>query len=259
MSHLSEERKIAAAKRLNIRPSRIPRHIAIIMDGNGRWARKKGLPRFEGHSRGSQTVEKIVRHCVRLGIECLTLYSFSMQNWKRPKTEIDFLMKLYRQYLIEMRPVLMKDQVRLVHLGHLNGLPASVTGALNETVRLTANNKEMILALALNYGSRTEITDAVRRIAGQYNSGRLRLKDIDENCINDNLYTASLPDPDLLIRTAGEMRVSNFLLWQISYCEFYVTKTMWPDFSRANLNNAIKAYAKRERRFGDIGTGDRKG
>lgn len=233
-------------------PARFPRHIAIIMDGNGRWAREKDLPRFEGHREGAKTVEKVVKCCVGLGIECLSLYSFSTQNWKRPRREVDFLMHLYTRYLLDMRALLMRNNVRLVHLGRAAELPEEVKRALAGTVKMTANNSGMVLALALNYGSRNEITDAVKKIAQQYKRRRIRLKDIDEKLISEHLYTARLPEPDLLIRTSNEMRVSNFLLWQISYAEFYVTKTLWPDFGKKDLKRAILAYAKRRRRFGSV-------
>jgi undecaprenyl diphosphate synthase len=240
------------AGRLDIAIEQIPRHIAIIMDGNGRWAQKKGLPRAEGHRQGGKTVEIIAQCCVDFGIESLTLYSFSIENWKRPETEVNALMHLYTQYLIEIRPTLMKNNVKLVHLGRMDGLPASVMGELNKTMEMTGSNTGMILALALNYGGRAEIIDATKAIAQKYKQGKLHLKDIDENLVNQNLYTAGLSEPDLLIRTANEMRISNFLLWQISYSEFYVTKTLWPDFKKAALEKAIMAYAKRTRRFGTI-------
>lgn len=230
----------------------MPRHIAVIMDGNGRWAQKKGLPRVQGHREGAKTVEKIAQHCVDLGVESLTLYSFSIENWKRPKAEVDSLMYLYTQYLIGIRPTLMKNNVRLLHLGRLAQLPTSVKKELTKSIQMTVANTGMRLVLALNYGGRTEIIDAARKIAQKYKSGKLRLKDINEQCISRHLYTAGLPDPDLLIRTANEMRISNFLLWQISYSEFYVTKTYWPDFKKTDLEKAIIAYAKRQRRFGTI-------
>ena len=252
MSESIENKRAATAKRLAVSSSQVPRHIAIIMDGNGRWAQNKGLLRLEGHRQGGKTVETIVKYCVDLGIECLTLYSFSMQNWKRPQQEIDFLMHLYASYLIEIRPLLMKNNIRLIHLGRTDKLPEKVIKALAETAKMTAKNKGMALGLALNYGSRCEITDAVRKIAKEYKNGRLRLKDINQQCVSKHLYTAGLPEPDLLIRTANEMRISNFLMWQISYSEFYVTKTLWPDFGKSALDRAIKVYSKRHRRFGAV-------
>jgi len=233
LQNSAEEKLKKTAKRLGVAPEQMPRHIAIIMDGNGRWAQKKGLSRVEGHHQGGKTVEKIAQCCVDFGIESLTLYSFSIENWKRPKVEVNSLMHLYTQYLIKIRPTLMKNNVKLIHLGRLAQLPAAVKTELAETMKISAGNTGMTLALALNYGGRTEIIDAAKKIAREYKSGKLRLKNIDEQCISRHLYTAGLAEPDLLIRTANEMRVSNFLLWQISYSEFYVTKTLWPDFKKA--------------------------
>ena len=230
----------------------MPRHIAIIMDGNGRWAQKKGLSRAEGHRQGAKTVERIAQHCVDFGIESLTLYSFSIENWKRPKSEVNSLMHLYARYLAEIRPTLMKNNVKLVHLGRLAQLPSAVKAELAKTKKITAANAGMRLALALNYGGRAEIIDVVKKIARKYKNGELTLRGIDERCISRNLYTAGLAEPDLLIRTANEMRISNFLLWQVSYSEFYVTKTLWPDFKKKDLEKAILAYVKRTRRFGSI-------
>jgi len=248
----SEEKLKKTAERLGLATEHMPRHIAIIMDGNGRWAAKKGLPRVEGHRQGGRTVEKIARHCVDFGIGSLTLYSFSIENWKRPKAEVNALMHLYSQYLVEIRPMLMENNVKLIHLGRLAQLPVAVKTELARTMKMTATNTGMTLVLALNYGGRAEIVDAAKKIAQEYKNGKLRLKDINEQCISRNLYTAGLAEPDLLIRTANEMRISNFLLWQISYSEFYVTKTFWPDFKKADLEKAILAYAKRNRRFGTI-------
>jgi len=249
-----EEKRKETAKRLRLTTERMPRHVAIIMDGNGRWAQKRGLRRAEGHRQGGKTVERIAQCCVDFGIESLTLYSFSIENWERPKTEVNALMHLYSEYLVRIRPTLMRNNVKLIHLGRLAQLPPTVKKELAKTVKITAGNTGMILALALNYGGRTEITDAAKKIAQQYKTGKLRLKDIDEQCISSHLYTAGLADPDLLIRTANEMRVSNFLLWQISYSEFYVTTVLWPDFKRADLEKAISAYAGRNRRFGAVKT-----
>ncbi|MHC4346464.1 MAG: isoprenyl transferase [Planctomycetota bacterium] len=254
MEESFEEKRRITANRLGLAVAQIPCHIAIIMDGNGRWAQRKGLRRAEGHRQGGKTVERIALLCVDFGIECLTLYSFSMENWERPKAEVDGVMHLYAQYLVGIRPTLMKNNVRLVHLGRLAQLPSVVRAELSETVELTGGNAGMVLALALNYGGRAEITDAAIRIAQEYKTGSLRLEDIDEQCVTRHLYTAGLADPDLLIRTAHEMRISNFLLWQISYSEFYVTRTLWPDFRKAHLEKAILAYARRKRRFGAIET-----
>jgi undecaprenyl diphosphate synthase len=247
-----DEKLEKTANRLGLTIEQIPRHIAIIMDGNGRWAQKKGLPRGEGHREGGKTVEKIAQCCVDFGIESLTIYSFSIENWERPKSEINTLMHLYAQYLVGIRPTVMKNNVKLIHLGRLSHLPATVRKELTKTIEITAGNTGMTLALALNYGGRTEIADATQKIAEKYKNGELSLEDIDEECISRYLYTAGLADPDLLIRTANEMRISNFLLWQISYSEFHVTKTLWPDFRKTDLEKAILDYAQRDRRFGTI-------
>lgn len=252
MSTEFETKREQTALRLGLSPQSIPHHIAIIMDGNGRWATERGLPRFRGHEQGGKTVETIAQYCVDIGLEALSIYSFSMQNWKRPKEEIDFLMYLYAAYLEGIRPTLMKNKVRLIHLGSKENLPQNVIDALAETIRLTADNKGMALCLALNYGGREEIIQAVRSIAQKCRQGTLVPQDITETCITSHLDSAGCPDPDLVIRTSGEMRISNFLLWQISYAEFYVTDTYWPDFSPADLDKAILAYAARSRRFGDI-------
>jgi len=246
------EKLEATAKRLDISVEKMPHHIAVIMDGNGRWAKRQGLSRAAGHREGSRRVEELSQSCVDFGIGVLTLYSFSAENWKRPKEEVDALMYLYTEYLIRVQPKLMRDNVRLVHLGRKSQLPAEVQDALDATTEKTSGNTGMVLALALNYGGRAEIIDAVRAICGEYKSGELGLGNIDEDCISSHLYTSGLSEPDLLIRTANEKRVSNFLLWQISYSEFYVTETLWPDFKEVDLEHAILSYANRKRRFGDI-------
>jgi undecaprenyl diphosphate synthase len=244
------EKRRATAQQLSIRPEQIPRHIAIIMDGNGRWAKQRSLPRAEGHRQGGKTVEKIAVHCVELGIEVLTLYSFSSENWKRPQEEIDTLMYLYRRYLVGIRPMLMRNNVRLVHLGRLERLAADLIDELSQTIEMTAANTGMVLALALNYGGRDEIIDSIKDIAREYKEGKIDIDDIDQDCVNQHLYTSELIEPDLLIRTANEMRVSNFLLWQISYTEFYVAPVLWPDFTEQDLEKALLDYSKRIRRFG---------
>ncbi len=250
----TEENLKKTADRLGISPEKFPRHIAIIMDGNGRWAKAKGCPRVEGHRRGGKTVERIALDGVDLGIESLTLYSFSKENWGRPKSEINALMKLYTQYLVGIRPMMIKNKVKLVHLGQLTNLPDKLKKELAKSIEMTAGHSGMVLALALNYGGRDEITEATKKIAQKYKDGILDLEDIDENCISQHLYTSGLCDPDLLIRTADEYRISNFLLWQISYSEFYVTKTLWPDFKKKDMEEAIIAYSQRNRRFGNIKT-----
>lgn len=246
-----EKRRVTAA-RLGIHADAMPRHIAVIMDGNGRWAQQRGLPRMSGHEQGGKAVQIVAQHCVDIGIEYLSLYSFSMQNWKRPQEEIDFLMHLIAAYLEGIRPNLMRDNVRLLHLGRRDKLPQALLDALDETMRMTGVNTGMVLGLALNYGSREEIVDAAKAIAEKCAGGQLRPEDIDEVCVSDHLNTAGWKDPDLVVRTSGELRISNFLLWQISYAEFYITDTFWPDFSPEEIDKAILAYAQRNRRFGDI-------
>lgn len=237
---------------LGVPPERLPRHVAIIMDGNGRWAQRRGLGRIRGHEAGAENVREIVTHCARLGIEALTLYSFSTENWNRPIDEVTQLMKLYVEYLIKERDEIMDNGVRLIQLGRRAGLPDEVLRELDKTATLSRENGGMKLCLAINYSSRIEIVDAIRSIARRAVSGEIAPGDIDETVVSDSLYTAGVPDPDLLIRTAGEMRVSNFLLWQISYSELYVTDVFWPDFHAAELNKAIEAYAGRDRRFGRV-------
>ena len=251
MKSFKEKIEITAG-RLGLKPEQMPHHIAVIMDGNGRWAKRKLLPRVMGHRQGAKIIERISLFCVDLGIESLTLYSFSTENWNRPKSEINALMHIHSEYLVNIRPVLMRNNVKLIHLGRIEGLPKPVLNDLTDTMEETSANTGMILALALNYSGRTEIVDATRKIAQEYKKGKLSLKDIDEQCISQNMYASKLPDPDLLVRTANEMRISNFLLWQISYSEFYVTKTLWPDFTKTSIDKAIMAYAARKRRFGTI-------
>jgi len=246
------KKMLKAAESLGIEPEQFPRHIAIVMDGNGRWAQQRDLPRFEGHRQGGKVVERMVQDCVDMGIECLTLYSFSLQNWKRPQAEIDFLMHLYTRYLIEIRPTLERNDARLYHLGRTDNLPDVVVNELHKTIELTKNYTGLKLALALNYGSREEIVDSIKAIAQKVKQGQLDIDDINEQTVNDHLYTADLPEPDMVIRTSGEMRISNFLLWQISYAEFYVTDVYWPDFDKEQLTKAIIEFSKRKRRFGDL-------
>ncbi len=237
---------------LGLERQQLPRHIAIIMDGNGRWANLRNLPRVAGHAEGVAHVRQIVTHCARLKLDALTLYSFSTENWKRPRAEVDALMDLCAEYLVRQRDEIMDNNVRLTQIGRREGLPPSVLRELDTTEALSRDNTGLRLCLAINYGARDEILDAVRAIARRVQAGRLDVADIDEACLSAHLYTADLPDPDLLIRTAGEMRISNFLLWQISYAELYVTDTLWPDFGTGDLNDAIRAYAARDRRFGAV-------
>jgi len=237
---------------LGLSREQLPRHIAIIMDGNGRWAGQRDLPRIEGHARGAKNVRAIVTHCARLRLPVLTLFCFSTENWKRPKEEVDFLMDLYVRYLIAERETIMGNDVRFRHVGRREGLPGGVLDEMDRTMEMSRSNTGLTLCLALNYGSRNEIVDAVRVIAQDVREGRIEPEGIDEALIDGSLYTAGLPDPDLLIRTANERRISNFLLWQISYAELYVSEKLWPDFTPDDLNAAIKDFAARERRFGDV-------
>jgi undecaprenyl diphosphate synthase len=233
-----------------IDPSRLPAHIAIIMDGNGRWARRRNLPRVAGHRAGVQSVRTVVETCAQLGLQALTLYAFSVENWKRPRAEVETLWRLLRIYLRSELPLMMRHDIRFAAMGRLNELPGFVRVELEEVIRRTAGNRGLLLNLAINYGGRAEIVDAVKSlIADALRDGAT----VDEAAISSRLYTAGMPDPDLLIRTSGEMRVSNFLLWQIAYAELYVTETLWPDFKRTELLEAILDYQKRDRRFGGLG------
>jgi undecaprenyl diphosphate synthase len=233
--------------------SALPRHIAIIMDGNGRWARARGLHRVAGHAEGVKSVRAITRECRRLGVEALTLYSFSTENWGRPAEEVAALMGLLLHYLGAEREEILGNEIRLAHAGDVSQLPEDVQGALAELERASAGNQGMTLTLALSYGARQEITRAVRRIAGRVARGELAAEEIDEAIIASNLDTAGLPDPDLVIRTSGELRLSNFLLWQVAYSEIYVTDLPWPEFREAQLGEALEAYQGRQRRFGKTG------
>ncbi|HXE51571.1 MAG TPA: isoprenyl transferase [Tepidisphaeraceae bacterium] len=236
---------------------RFPRHIAVIMDGNGRWAVQRGLERVRGHQQGARTVRDVVTEAARLreqsgGPDFLTLYSFSLENWKRPTTEVSFLMQMYIDYLRQERPTMMRHNIRFRQIGRMENLPDPVLEEVAITLNETRNNDGLTLVLALNYGSRAEITDAVQAIARKVREGTLRPQDITEQTISDHLYTAGMPDPDLLIRTAGEMRISNYLLWQISYAELFVSPVLWPDFGIADLHAAIRSFASRSRRFGAL-------
>jgi len=230
-----------------------PRHVAIIMDGNGRWAGARGLPRIEGHRRGADAVRRVTEECSRLGLAQLTLFAFSSENWRRPPDEIAFLMDLYRRYLVKERPTIMKNSLRFRTLGRREGIPAGALAEVDRTIAASAANTGMTLCLAVNYGSRREIADAARRLAERARDGRLDPAAITEETLASALDTAGMPDPDLLIRTAGEMRLSNFLLWQMSYAEIWVTETLWPDITEQHLHEAIRDFARRERRFGGLG------
>jgi len=241
----------------DIPDNRVPRHIAVIMDGNGRWAVRRGLERIRGHQQGAKAVRSVLTECARLrsehgGPDYLTLYSFSLENWKRPLDEVGFLMQMYIEYLRQERATMMENNIRFAQIGRLENLPEPVLDEVNITLEQTRANTGLTLVLALNYSSRAEITDAVRHIAEKVRGGELCASDIDESTISEHLYTAGMPDPDLLIRTAGEMRVSNYLLWQISYAELYVSEVLWPDFSVGDLHTAIRSFASRNRRFGAL-------
>lgn len=229
-----------------------PKHIAIIMDGNGRWAREQGLPRVEGHRRGVKSVRSVTEECARLGLEHLTLYCFSSENWKRPQPELDALMSLLEQFMVEERGEILRENIRLTVIGRRDGIPESVLKETDKTISLSRENTGLHLCLAINYGGRGELTDAVKKLAEDVREGRLDPEDIGEDSIADALYTAGTPDPDLLIRTAGEMRISNYLLWQISYSEIWVTERRWPEFGRDDLHQAIRDFASRDRRFGGL-------
>jgi undecaprenyl diphosphate synthase len=228
----------------------IPKHIAIIMDGNGRWAKKRNQSRDYGHKAGKESVNKIVEACAELGIKNLTLFAFSTENWNRPKLEIDFLMKLLLLSLNKELKSLNKNNIRFKTIGNLERFPKKVASYLKEVAKETQGNNRMTLTLALNYGARKEIVNAIQAIGDKVKNNLISLKNIDESVINQHLYTHYLPDVDLLIRTSGEKRISNFLLWQIAYAELYFTKKLWPDFSKEDLYKAIVNYQKRERRFG---------
>jgi undecaprenyl diphosphate synthase len=238
--------------KLEIPWERRPRHIAIIMDGNGRWARRQQLPRIAGHERGVDSVRRTTEVCAQLKLEHLTLYCLSSENWKRPQTEINFLMHLLEQYMIQERSTIMENDIRVRMLGRREEIPEQVLTELDKTVAMSSTNTGMWLNLAINYGGRAELVDAMRNIGQEVQTGKLLPATITETTIAENLYTAGAPDPDLLIRTAGEMRISNFLLWQVSYAEIWVTDKCWPEFDEATLHQAIRDYASRERRFGGL-------
>jgi undecaprenyl diphosphate synthase len=233
----------------------VPRHIAIIMDGNGRWAAARGLPRLAGHREGARRVRAVVEECARMGVEALTLYSFSSENWKRPDDEVTGLMELARHHLQLERQVMLANDVRFRRIGRREGLPAPVLAELDRTEDETASCKGMTLCLAMNYGSRLEIVDAVRSIAARVRRGDLEPAAIDESTLGAALDTRGLPDPDLLVRTAGERRISNFLLWQISYAELFVTDVLWPEFGPAELGAAIEDFRARRRTYGGLSSG----
>lgn len=246
-SELAEARLIA-----EIDLDRLPRHVAVIMDGNGRWARKRKLPRIAGHRAGIKAVRQVAEACLRLGVPYLTLYAFSVENWKRPESEVKMLMDLLREYLGKEIGELNRQNIRLRVIGRVQELPKAVQRDLERALHETSGNTGMILTFALNYGARAELTDAVRELAERLGRNGEEFT-IDEDAVSAHLYTRDMPDPDLLIRTSGEMRVSNFLLWQIAYSEIWVTDTLWPDFTQLDLFNGVLEYQKRERRYGGLG------
>ncbi len=229
---------------------KLPQHIAIIMDGNGRWAKKKSLSRINGHMKGVDAVREVVTACREIGIKVLTLYAFSVENWRRPKDEVDALMKLLREYLLKETDEMLKNNIRLCVIGRVSDLPLDVQETLAWSMKETESCNGMILNLALSYGGRSEILHAIQGIVSDLQKGKIKLEDLTPHRFSNYLWTRGIPDPDLLIRTSGEFRISNFLLWQIAYAELYVTETLWPDFNREELFKAIAVYQSRERRFG---------
>ena len=229
---------------------KLPQHLAIIMDGNGRWAERRGLPRSAGHREGAKTVRKLITNCLDFNIPILTIFAFSTENWKRPKNEITYLIKLFERVLSREKANLVKNNIKINFIGRLDNLPNSLTEKMKELHESTKRNNKLILNIAINYSGRTEIVDALKSILLKIDKKKLSIEEINENIIRDNLYTHNLPDPDLLIRTAGEMRISNFMLWQIAYTELWVTPVFWPDFDENNLVEAIRNFQKRVRKYG---------
>ncbi len=234
----------------SIDPKKLPKHVAIIMDGNGRWAKKRNLSRIRGHEKGTEALREVVTASREIGIPWLTLYAFSEENWKRPKAEVSALMNLLKKYLTSELKEMQENGIRLKCIGRIEKLPANTRKILLKSIDKTSANKDMVVTVALSYGGKQEILDAVRSIAGKIENGEMRADDITEKLFSNSLYTKDTPDPDLLIRTSGEYRISNFLLWQMAYTEIYVTTTLWPDFSKEEYLEAIKEFQRRERRFG---------
>lgn len=250
--HLAVNTSTEPTYRLELPPEQLPAHIAVIMDGNGRWAQRRGLPRIEGHRNGVTSVRKITEECARLGIDQLTLYCLSSENWKRPQLELDFLMHLLEQYMIEERALIMDQNITVSVIGRRDGIPERVLTEIDRTIEMSSTNTGTRLCLAINYGGRGEMVDAIKRMAEDAAAGTLPPEAIDEERVSQYLYTNGMPDPDLLIRTAGEMRVSNFLLWQISYAEIWVTEKCWPEFRELDLHDSLRDFANRDRRFGGL-------
>jgi len=253
---MDQSESLSIVEQIRQRPERIPVHVAIIMDGNGRWAALRNKPRTYGHEAGVEAVREVVRASGELGIKYLTLYTFSIENWKRPKLEVSALMSLLSRTTIKELNELIKQDVKLITTGRINALSLDRRKVLQNAVERTRDNKGLVLNLALNYGGRTEILDAVKAIVTASQAGMIKIDDIDGDLFSSFLYTAAIPDPDLLIRTSGERRISNFLLWQTSYTELYIIDTLWPDFGKKELYEAILDYQQRERRFGKIGRED---
>ena len=237
---------------IQVRSESVPQHIAIIMDGNGRWAQKRALPRVAGHHEGMKNIRTITRCANKVGIRALTLYAFSTENWKRPRKEVEFLMRLPEEFLTSFLPELMELNIRVMMIGEISDLPMHTQNAVRNAMDTTANNTGMILNFALNYGSRREMVLSVQEIVNQVQNGTLSLEDISEETISNHLMTSNLPDPDLLIRTSGELRLSNFLLWQLAYSEFWFTDVHWPEFSEKDLLEAVESYQSRNRRYGGL-------
>ncbi|HON45130.1 MAG TPA: isoprenyl transferase [Planctomycetota bacterium] len=237
---------------MNVEQFKIPRHIAIIMDGNGRWAKRQGRERVWGHREGANAVDQITRECVRLGVQQLTLYTFSHENWQRPADEVRYLMTLLRRFLIKQRNVIVDNNIRFITIGEINTLPNRVLRELKITCDASKNNTGMTLCLAISYGGRNELIHMVKNIAKQVVEGKITIDEIDETLCNQNLYQPDMPELDLLIRTGGEQRISNYLLWQVSYSELWFTKTLWPDFTKEELHQALENFSKRKRRYGKV-------
>ena len=253
MSHSSiEPADLERLLAVGLTPERLPRHIAIIMDGNGRWAQKRGRPRIDGHRRGIKSVRAVVEECRRFGLDQLTLYCLSIENWKRPEGELKFLMKLLRRFVIDERTELMEQDIKLALIGQRQGLPKAVLAEIDATIEMTSRNSGMTLCLAINYGGRWELAEAAKRLAEDAKAGRIDPLMVDEDLFASYLTTSGMLEPDLLIRTSGELRVSNFLLWQISYSEIWVTDVLWPDFRAPELHKAFLDYARRDRKFGGL-------
>ncbi|KAF3885541.1 MULTISPECIES: isoprenyl transferase [Nostocales] len=239
---------------LDLDPHRLPQHVAVIMDGNGRWANQRGLPRIAGHRQGAKTLKELLRCCKDWGIKALTAYAFSTENWRRPLEEVDFLMLLFEKLLRQELAQMHREGVRISFIGDLSILPTSLQAEIERSMAETLHNQALHFTVAVNYGSRSEIARACRRIAQLVQQGEVNLEDVEENLIEQTLYTAGTPEPDLLIRTSGEMRLSNFLLWQMAYTELYFTDIFWPDFDRSAFHQALLSYQRRDRRFGQVKT-----